>query len=817
MRLSKKWEVYLIHHTHTDIGYTERQDKITTYHVDFIRQAIDILNRLHSGENPEYKGFVWQCENHWQIKNFYRQASQSEIEQFEAYVKSGEIGLSGNYLNMTELVGYDVLDSRLKQVKKYAETLGMPIQSGMTADINGMAWGYPDALYDNGVEHLFSCLHPHHGMFPLYKKQQPFYWETPKGNQVLVWNGEYYHFGNELGFCPHGASTYMIFDEFSDRVRNGQIFVENAGQTETEELNFLDGRLMRYLANLEEEGYAQDFIPCMVSGAITDNAPPNGKIAERVNLLNEKYGGSISFKMVTLDQFFAIVKSRCTDIPVFSGDWNDWWADGIGSTPAVVKNYRMAQRKLSLSNKLDPDVRFGDRALIEEASENMMLYAEHTWGYSSSVSEPWETMVGELELKKGAYAVNANTQISQNLDKVLRARGEVSIRADKPVRFRVMNPNHTALDTTALLFVEFWEYTDGVSFDEGVPYEIIDEQSGKVLPSQIKRIPRALQIEVQLSLKANESRDLKLRYTGIKKNLTIQNHAYIGAEGIEDLLPLNGCQEDTEQIETEFFRVRFDQSSGICSIIDKRDGQELLHPEMEHAPFSGVYEVTPMDGGAVESRRKMGRSRKAPSTKRYTSELTNMKIVENGEVFIAAELDYALEGTGFYQVFLMVYRNLPKIRARVRVHKTSVWEAENLYISLPFASEETWVDKTGCIIRPGIDQLPGSNQEFYLIQNGFVFDGAGKTVTLAVKDTPLVVFGGLESRAIRLCDGKNTELNRAPAYAWAMNNYWETNFKVDLGGFYEFDYVLALHEKEEAGTASRRNEIENEGIPAVYI
>lgn len=38
--MEKMWNVYLIHHSHTDIGYTERQEKIMRYHYDFIRQRL---------------------------------------------------------------------------------------------------------------------------------------------------------------------------------------------------------------------------------------------------------------------------------------------------------------------------------------------------------------------------------------------------------------------------------------------------------------------------------------------------------------------------------------------------------------------------------------------------------------------------------------------------------------------------------------------------------------------------------------------------------------------------------------------------------
>ena len=54
----KMWNVYLIHHSHTDIGYTERQEKIMRYHYDFIRQAIEILDDIHSGKNDWLR---WLC------------------------------------------------------------------------------------------------------------------------------------------------------------------------------------------------------------------------------------------------------------------------------------------------------------------------------------------------------------------------------------------------------------------------------------------------------------------------------------------------------------------------------------------------------------------------------------------------------------------------------------------------------------------------------------------------------------------------------------------------------------------------------------
>lgn len=815
----KQLKIALIHHSHTDIGYTQRQDKIGTYHSDFIRQAVHILNDIHSKNMEEYKGFVWQCENFWQVEKFYENAAGEEKDAFEEYVKRGEIGISGNYLNMTELVSMNVLYSRLEKAKKYGEEKGISVTCGMSADINGLPWGYGDALYDNGITCFYSCLHPHHGMFPLYKKMMPFYWETPKGNKVLVWNGEHYHFGNELHFAPNGGTTYMIQDEISRKIRWGLTCRDNKEAALAEEMEHLRLRLKRYLDNLEEEGYPYDVVPFMVSGAITDNAPPSMEIARRVGELNREYEGSIIFEMTTLDRFFDEIIKQGVEIPTYKGDWNDWWADGVGSTPAPVKVYKEAERKLNLCEKLDKYGILGDKELVEQASQNMMLYGEHTWGYSSSVAEPWETLVGSLELKKEAYAIHADTCISKNLDRILAKKGEVTIQTFRPLKFKIINPHSRGVKTKALLYVEFWEYLEGTVFDMETGFDVVDLISGQTLPSQMTRIARAYEIEVMTELGPLEEKEVYLRKKD-KKRGTVKNNEYIGAEGVRDVVLTGQYEENTSRVETQDFVILMNQKDGIRKIIDKRTNTDIIRPDRMYAPFTGIYEVTDMEGNPCEARRKMGRNRKAEGTRRYGSILKNISMAENGPVFLSLKLDYALEGTKMYTVLLKIYKQMPRIDACVRIHKESVWEPENLYVSLPFTAGEeqtAYIDKTGCIIRPGIDQLPGTNQEFYLLHNGIVLKGNRGNVGIAIKDAPLVVFGDLESKPIRLCTGNDWDLNRALPYSWIMNNYWETNFKVDLGGFYEFAYSLFITGQEgERETMEQCREI-NEGILGFYI
>lgn len=37
-----------------------------------------------------------------------------------------------------------------------------------------------------------------------------------------------------------------------------------------------------------------------------------------------------------------------------------------------------------------------------------MMYAEHTWGHSSTITNPYDTMVLNLDIRKNSYASKAH-------------------------------------------------------------------------------------------------------------------------------------------------------------------------------------------------------------------------------------------------------------------------------------------------------------------------------------------------------------------------------------------------------------------------
>ena len=91
--LKRIWHIDVLHHSHTDVGYTVRQELAARQHADFLRGAVDILRR----EDAEGRsGFRWQCENFWQVEQFLKSADEAEKADFIRYAREGRIGLSAS-------------------------------------------------------------------------------------------------------------------------------------------------------------------------------------------------------------------------------------------------------------------------------------------------------------------------------------------------------------------------------------------------------------------------------------------------------------------------------------------------------------------------------------------------------------------------------------------------------------------------------------------------------------------------------------------------------------------------------------------------
>lgn len=765
--------VYIVHHSHTDVGYTDLQEQVIYNQVNNIRTTVNLIKKGYETNSPE-KDFKWNCETYYCVEQFLKTSSPQEEEDFFDLVKKGNIGISGNYLNFNDLVDAEILDRRTARMQQFFTEKGCPVKTAMNADVNGISLGMRDVFIRNGIEFLFTNIHTHHGMYPLYQNQKPYFWENDNGEKLLVWSGEHYNLGNALGIVFNKNMNFMTESYFG---KDGAAVAIEA----------LHKNLGDSIAEYEESGYPYDFYITSVSGVFSDNAPANPAIIHTVNEFNARYGNEVTLQMVTLQELYDLIREKVAGAPVYRGAMNDWWGNGVGSTPYAVKHYKEALRLAHMSDRLENKTGVHNDALAETAEDNVLLYAEHTWGHSATVTNPYDTLVTNLDFRKNSYASKAHEASAMRKIEQYHLMGDM-------LRYYNLSGTVKAVSMSSqksVIPVEFYVETLKLP-----AVKVTDLKTGEVLPVQLSSHPRGVLVSFLAEFEPMEEKLFSYEEQPEPVQRLYTRTAWVGAERVRDIV--NTYDPESYKLpyglENDWFRISYKIGEGITSFYNKKSQTEMLMGGLERF-FTPVYERTEIRKGVYSERSALGRNVRGLHAQQYQGKLADVKILDHGVVFDRAELTFELEGTYHSSLIIKMYKGIPKIEFALRIAKTLSEDIESMYLPLALNLPESkkYIKNGGVAMRPGVDQLPGSNMEYYIADEGILYQGEKESVLINTLDTPLIYMGEMEHHPIVLCDQKE-ENNHRPAYSWIMNNTWETNFKMDLSGFGEFVYSLELRE-----------------------
>lgn len=760
--------VYIIHHSHTDIGYTDLQEQIIFNQVQNLHNIIFFLKKE---KNLPLK---WNCETWFCVERFLAEAKEEETEDFFELVRQGRIGLSASYCNATDLVDYDILQRRTAQMVKICAEKGISLKTAMNADINGISLGARDVLLKNGIEFLYMNIHTHHGMYPLYQNQNAFFWENEEGKRLLVWNGEHYNLGNALGIVPNKRMNDMIEKYFGNHLCEDSI--EN-----------LYRNLSDTAAEYEASGYPYDFLITCVSGVFSDNAPFCPEIPQVLEAFHARYGKEFHLSMVTLEELYRLICDKVSDAPVYRGAMNDWWGSGVGSTPYEVKVYKEAMRFAHSVEGLEKKTGVMDIEQRNAMDDAALLYTEHTWGHSANITNPYDTMVTNLNVRKASYAARAHEAAANRMIKQQYLLGDILRYYAASGRVKVISLR----ENEAVLPVNFY-----IEVAELSAVRLTDCATGEVLPVQISPHPRGVQIHFLAKFAAGEEKIFRYEEIPAPPQKLYTRTAWVGAERVRDIInsyDMESCRLPYT-LENPWFRISYSVGEGFTSFYCKSEKRELLKDGF-HQFFTPIYERTAIHTDSYTERSRLGRNVRGLHAQQEIGKMQSVEVLEHGEIFDTVRFQFSLSGTSHTAVLIQFYHNLPRMEFTLQIAKTLNEEIESIYLplSLNLPENELWIHNGKVPMRPGIDQLPGSNMEFSIADEGILYQFGKTGILVNTYDTPLLYFGELKSHPILLCDNKK-ENNARSVFSWVMNNLWETNFKMDLSGFCEFRYSLELHE-----------------------
>jgi hypothetical protein len=141
--------------------------------------------------------------------------------------------------------------------------------------------------------------------------------------------------------------------------------------------------------------------------------------------------------------------------------------------------------------------------------------------------------------------------------------------------------------------------------------------------------------------------------------------------------------------------------------------------------------------------------------------------------------------------------------------KAAVRDKEAVHIAFPLAvpSGVVRMQQGLAVVRPDSDQADGANRNVYPVQRWLDASNREFGVSVLTPDLPLWELNGLTAEAWHRPDGTEEWLWHAlpgtELIAYAMNNYWHTNFKADQPGPVTFRIVILPHGPFDPVAATR--------------
>ncbi|MFM9026890.1 MAG: hypothetical protein ACKOQ6_02725, partial [Bacteroidota bacterium] len=359
-------EIGLIHHSHTDIGYSHIQQEVISIHIENIRKALRMIDSTKN--ETDGSAFVWNIESSWAAENFLAEATPEEKSAFLEAVRSGKIGLSATYLNV--LTGLSVPEE-FNWLTYYSRSLrdsfDLPLKSAMLSDIPGVSWNMVAALSQNGVRYFsngpnYMPVLPDggdrigHTLKELGDK--PFWWISPNGkDSLLFWT------------CAKGYSSWHGITE-------GAVFDRGAE------------KIAEYMDELVGNAYPYDLVQWRYN-IVADNGPVDRTVSLFVKDWNSRYASPQLIITDVSGWFERFEKSYGKQLPAMSGDFTPYWEDGAYSTAAEeTRNRELVGKMVGLESlasgrgiRIPHDIQW-------QAEKHLLLFHEHTWGSWNSITDP---------------------------------------------------------------------------------------------------------------------------------------------------------------------------------------------------------------------------------------------------------------------------------------------------------------------------------------------------------------------------------------------------------------------------------------------
>ncbi|MBI5094060.1 MAG: hypothetical protein HZB26_16660 [Candidatus Hydrogenedentes bacterium] len=438
-RPERHWKIYVAPSTHTDIGYTDLQEKI------FVRHQENTAAALKACESNS--GFRWNLEVFAQL-DWYRQRGPEAYAELDRRITEGRVGLTGMYLNMlTGLCTGEEMVKVLAPAQDFAAAHNVPVTVGTVTDVPSMAGTLPMFLKQAGVKYFADGIN--HDRGPVWDHadarmvQSPFWWEALDGSRVMA------------------------------------VFTKSYGQAQVmglrDSVDVLEAKLPGWIKAIDRPDYPGDAI--YGNGAFWDNELVTPHFIEVADEWNKAWTYPQIIVSCAAEFFEYVEQNFGAALPVFRGDMGAYWEDGAASSALETGVVRLAKARLNTAARWHALAAAHSAkweypsAALAEAWNDAIYYDEHTWGAYCSISEPKRDLTVQQWAYKAAYAQRAQKEAD-----------DLALHSGKAAFEALTGTREQSGGRTVTVSNECSWTRDIVASVDGV-YSVRDSVTGKTAPS----------------------------------------------------------------------------------------------------------------------------------------------------------------------------------------------------------------------------------------------------------------------------------------------------------------------------------------------
>jgi hypothetical protein len=776
-------KIFIIHHSHTDLGFTDYLAIARDMHKRYLDVALDAA--VATKDLPPSSRFYWTAESTLPVTDWWEGASPARRQQMLEAIQRGQIEITAMPFNQTPSLDASQWQLLARWLPGSVRAKVQPLVA-MQNDVNGFPRAGALAMMDAGVKYLVMGINADSGGAP-FERPSAFWWKMPDGRRLLVWLSEQY------------GSGYFYFEENEWRrgpvVRAGNLQYRppRAGEIFASDETSVRRAHEICLKKLNSPQYQKfpysDLIISITNMWRYDNDPPFPALADFVSTW-QRLGLKPELQMTTPSAALSqLEKNMGNRLPEYSGEWTDWWANGTISNPQTVAASRLAKRLLhagesSIWGAASP----ATRQWYEKNWRQLSLFDEHTSGSANSVAIPHQL--------DSLAQFNAKAQLAYEpmvwAEWLLGGRARARLSSE---------PAGLYLVNTMPSSYRGWVSLAANIFRE--PVESLEESgSGTKIPLTFEpgwqwKSPSTPDDITRMNLPATFSDNIPRTTAKFWVDQLASN-------SILRYIPLKESASTGKESALQKPQISTDDSGWPSAVTWPGMSQPLFTEGIGEFISTKINAFAPrqavLDAAYTEDVSKRKEMLGKIVQEIHSAADGNATLQENSHTLVYTQY-FLHPRLRWGQRVLEIWRDEPRVRLQLKFYRSSSDDPERFFLLFPLPTGNTLprLSTGGQSYIPFTDQIPGTCRDYFAMDGWAHYSTSAGDWLWVSRDAPMVSFDSPQVW---------TRLTAPPArpgrlLSMVYDNLWYTNFWGNVEGTMEFQFDLVWRKKIASPEAAR--------------